>query len=188
MKHGQLVKLTHPMWSGTVVFLDDQLYDIRTGKVMDRYKREGVLTDLGQNLYDFSDKHFNNIVSKWSASAREVATTIKKSMVKGGHPEKQIEDFEYLLHHIESKGGEEYVHHCYVYDHKANLFEQTHLVIKGGVAYMDGKKAKDGTYHAITGLEPTQEVLWSDDEAEEKKIRPIRLHMGMTIKEKAEVW
>lgn len=100
-----------------------------------------------------------------------------------------LEDFAYLLHHIEiTSAGKEEIHHCFVYDHIGNLFEQEHLLIKNGVAYVNGKKVKDGLLHIIKGLEPTQEVVWSDAEAKENKIRPKKIYAGMTLKKKAKEW
>ncbi|GAG76304.1 unnamed protein product, partial [marine sediment metagenome] len=44
-----------------------------------------------------------------------------------------LEDYEYLLHHIEiDDKGKEKIHHCLVYDHIANMFEQDHLLTKDG--------------------------------------------------------
>ena len=104
--------------------------------------------------------------------------------------EKQIEDFEYLLHHIavSEKDGYEEVHHCYVFDHKANLFEQEHIVIKDGKAFIDGKQIQDGHFHIIKGLEPTQEIVWSDEIATELGIERKHPRPGMTFKEKAKEW
>ncbi len=100
-----------------------------------------------------------------------------------------LEDFEYLLHHVEiDEDGKEKIHHCYVYDHIANLFEQDHLLIKNGKAYLNNKQIKDGLFHIIKGLESTQETDWSDDEAKENKIRPKAMRSGMTFKEKAKEW
>ena len=100
-----------------------------------------------------------------------------------------LEDFEYLLHHVESdEKGKEEIHHCYIYDHISNLFEQDHLVIRNGKAYLNNKEIKDGLFHIIKGLEPTQETVWSDKEAEENKITPKKMKAGMTLKEKAKEW
>lgn len=107
-------------------------------------------------------------------------------MIERGNP---LKDFEYLLHHIEiDDQGKEQIHHCYLYDHIANLFEQTHLLVKDGRTYLDGKEITDGLFHIIKGLESTQEVAWSDDEAVEGKIRPKKMGMGMTLKQKAREW
>gem|GEM_PF-6974295 len=103
----------------------------------------------------------------------------------GGEP---LKDFEYLIHHIETKDGKEEIHHCYLYDHIANLFEQAHLDIKGGKAYLDGKLVKDGTFHVIVGLEKTQKVVWTDEEAKAAKIKPKSMRAGMTLKQKAKEW
>lgn len=102
---------------------------------------------------------------------------------------KPIEDFEYLLHHIEvDDKGKEKIHHCLVYDHIANMFEQAHLLIKDGKAYLNNREIKEGLFHIIKGLEPTQEVVWSDEEAKENKIKPKKMIAGMSLKEKAKEW
>lgn len=101
---------------------------------------------------------------------------------------KQLKDFEYLIHHIETKDGKEEVHHCFLYDHIANLYQQGHLEVKGGKAFLDGKAVKDDTFHVIIGLEKTQEVAWGNAEAKEAKIKPKGLRSGMTLKQKAKVW
>lgn len=106
-----------------------------------------------------------------------------------GTKEKQIEDFEYLLHHIAvDDDGYEEVHHCYVFDHKANLFEQNHLEIKKGKAFINGKQVKEGHFHIIEGLEPTQEIVWSDEDAKKVGIKPKHPRPGMTFKQKAKEW
>lgn len=110
---------------------------------------------------------------------------------KGGRvkkDEEQLEDFEYLIHHIATEDGNEDVHHCYLYDHLGNLFEQAHLVVKNGVPYFNEKKVKDGIFHVIAGLEPTQEVVRGDEMAEENGIKSKGMHAGMSLKEKAKVW
>lgn len=100
-----------------------------------------------------------------------------------------IEDYEYLIHHIEvDEQGEETIHHCLLYDHLANMFTQAHLWIEDGKIYLDGKQVKEGVFHVIVGLELTQEVVWSDQEAEEKGIRPKQMVPGMTAKQKAKEW
>ncbi len=102
---------------------------------------------------------------------------------------KPMEDYEYLLHHIETDDeGEEEIHHCLVYDHIANLFEQAHLLVKEGKVYLDNKQIKEGLFHVIKGLESTQETVWSDEEANENKIVPKKMKAGMTLKEKAKEW
>jgi len=101
---------------------------------------------------------------------------------------KPLEDFEYMIHHIETKDGVEEIHHCYLYDHIANLFEQAHLVVKDGKVTLNGKAVKDGTFHVIVGFEKTQEVAWSDAEAKEAKIQPKAMKAGMSLKKKAKVW
>lgn len=104
--------------------------------------------------------------------------------------ERQIEDFEYLLHHIaiNEEDGSEDVHHCLVLDHKANLFQQNHLVVEDGKVFLDGKQVKEGYFHIIEGLEPTQEIVWSDEIATELGIELKHPRPGMTFKEKAKEW
>ena len=101
---------------------------------------------------------------------------------------RQIEDFEYLLHHIESEDGKEKIHHCLVFDHLGNMFEQEHLWIEKGKVYLGKKQIKEGIFHVIKGLEPTQEVAWSDEEAEDAGIKPKKMRSGMTLKDKSKVW
>lgn len=103
--------------------------------------------------------------------------------------EKDIKGYEYLLHHITTdENGKEIPHHCYIYDHIGNLFEQGHLAIRDGKIFIDGKKAKDGVYHIIMRLEPTQDVCWSNEEAEENDIKPKEMKAGMTFKQKSKEW
>ena len=103
--------------------------------------------------------------------------------------EMRLDEFESLIHHIATdEKGKEVVHHCFLYDHIANLFEQEHLVIKDGKAFFKGKEIKDGVYHVIAGLEPHQDVCWSDEEAEKHKIKPKKLRWGMSYNEKAKEW
>lgn len=114
-----------------------------------------------------------------------------KTHSQESHPNdtETLEDWEYLIHHIEiDKSGNEEVHHCFLYDHIANLFEMSHLLIKNGKCFLDGKQIKDGVFHAIIGLEPEQEVIYSDDEAMDNKITPKRMVSGMTLKQKAKEW
>lgn len=119
---------------------------------------------------------------------KKVENIVKKQMIEATHGEEQIKDFEYLIHHIETKDGKEEVHHCFLYDHIANLFEQGHLTVKNGKVLLDGKAVKDGTFHVIIGLEKTQEAVYSNKEAEKAKIKPKRLRAGMTHKQKAREW
>ena len=104
-------------------------------------------------------------------------------------PEDGIKDFEYLLHHIvtDDKGKEE-IHHCLVYDHVGNMFEQGHLVVKDGKVTLDGKKVDDGTFHVLTRLEPSQEVVWGDHTAKENNITVKKMEAGMSLKDKSKVW
>jgi len=100
-----------------------------------------------------------------------------------------LKDFEYLIHHVavDNKGVEE-LHHCFLYDHLGNLFEQAHIVIYNGKVTLNGQLIDEGTFHVIYRLEPTQEVSWSDEEAQEKEITPKRMRAGMTLRQKAKEW
>ncbi len=113
----------------------------------------------------------------------------RRGLLEATHGGVQLKDFEYLIHHIEVDAkGKEVVHHCYVYDHIANLFEQGHLVIKDGKTFLNNKEVKEGTFHVIVGLEPTQEVTYSNAEARENSIAIKKLRSGMTRKQKAKEW
>jgi len=99
-----------------------------------------------------------------------------------------IQDFEYLIHHIETdENGKETIHHCQLYDHIANMFNQAHLWVENGKAYLEGKPIKEGVYHVITGL-AEQEVCWSDADARAAGIKPKRMAPGMTLRKKAGEW
>jgi len=100
-----------------------------------------------------------------------------------------LEDYEYLIHHItvDDEGNED-IHHCFMYDHIGNLFQQEHLTIKENKVYIGNKEIKEGNFHVIVGLEPTQEVAWSDEMAEENNIKPKKMKSGMSLKEKSKVW
>lgn len=57
-----------------------------------------------------------------------VQATIKKSKLReiireviADTKNDQLQDYEYLLHHIEVNGGVEIIHHCKLYDHIGNL-------------------------------------------------------------------
>lgn len=100
-----------------------------------------------------------------------------------------IEDYEYLLHHIEvDEDGNETIHHCFVYDHIANLFSQEHLIIVKGKVYYKNKVIKNGVFHVIAGLEETQDICWGDEQAEENNITPKKMVPGMSYKQKAKEW
>ena len=103
--------------------------------------------------------------------------------------EKVLEDYEYLLHHVVvDDNGDETLHHCFIYDHIANMFEQGHLVVRDGKAYLEGKLVREGSFHVIVGLEPTQKVVWSDEDARENGITPKNMVAGMTLKQKGKEW
>jgi len=67
-----------------------------------------------------------------------------------------IEDWEYLIHHIEVIDEEEELHHCFVLDHLGNKYETGHVIDEEG-------KLR----HCILGLVEEQDVYWSDQEAVE---------------------
>lgn len=130
----------------------------------------------------------NDKIRRIQETVRNFKKAVRRGVIEATHGGAQLKDFEYLMHHIETRGGKEEVHHCYLYDHIANLFEQGHITIKDGKASLDGKPVKEGTFHVIVGLEPTQEICYSDAEAMKAKIRPKRLASGMTRKQKAKEW
>lgn len=131
----------------------------------------------------------NDKITRIQETISQVKKAIRRGIIEATHGGAQLKDFEYLIHHIEvnDKGREE-VHHCYLYDHIANLFEQGHITIKDGKVSLDGKTIKEGTFHVIVGLEPTQEVCYSNTEATLAGIRPKKLKLGMTRKQKAKEW
>lgn len=113
----------------------------------------------------------------------------KADKKKTEKPLPALEDYENLLHHIHiSDKGKEEIHHCLIFDHIANMFKQIHLWVKDGKVYLDGKEIKEGTFHVIGGLEPTQGVVWSDKEAEDNGIHPKAMKQGMSLKEKSKEW
>jgi hypothetical protein len=100
-----------------------------------------------------------------------------------------IDNYEYLIHHIEvDSEGKEIIHHCMMYDHIANMFEQEHLIVINGKVYYKDKQIKEGVFHVISGLEKEQEVCWSDEQAIEHSIIPKKMIPGMTYKKKAKEW
>lgn len=113
---------------------------------------------------------------------KKFATKIRKAQ------NRPLDDYEYLLHHIEVVDGVEETHHCLVYDHVGNMFEQANLTVKDGKVFINGEEVKEGTFHVIKGLEPNQEVVWSDEEAKENGIRPKQMRAGMTKEEKSKEW
>lgn len=129
-----------------------------------------------------------NTIQKVKNSIKLVQRAKRFSVLEAVMDGKPLKDFEYLIHHIEIKNGKEEVHHCYLYDHIANLFEQGHLEVKGGKAYLNGKLVKDETFHVIIGLEKTQKVVRGDAEAKEAKIKPKAMKAGMSLKKKAKEW
>ncbi len=131
---------------------------------------------------------FDKRVKAWTMASARAWIKEQKEKVNKNLLEENLETFEYLIHHVEIKGDEEIIHHCHMYDHIGNLFEQAHLWIEKGKAYLDGKQIKDGHYHVIKGLEPTQEIAWSEEEATDAGIKPKGMMSGMTLKEKAKEW
>lgn len=136
------------------------------------------------------DQAFNDLIERGEIKARKLKLEeVKKSLLLKSKEKMTLEDFEYLLHHIEiGKSGEERIHHCFVYDHLGNMFSQGHLLVKNGKVYIDEREVKEGLFHFIVGLEADQEVAWSNEEAEEHKIKPKKMRSGMTLKEKAKEW
>ena len=67
-----------------------------------------------------------------------------------------LEDWEYLIHHIEVVDEVEELHHCFMLDHLGNKYKTGHLIDA------DGKQ-----HHILLGLVEDQDVFWSDQEAVE---------------------
>uniref|UniRef100_A0A6M3JSF1 Uncharacterized protein n=2 Tax=viral metagenome TaxID=1070528 RepID=A0A6M3JSF1_9ZZZZ len=99
-----------------------------------------------------------------------------------------IDNFEYLIHHINIDNGKDLIYHCFLYDHIGNMFTIEHLRVENNKVSLNGKQIKNGTYHVIVGLEPTQNVVWSDEEALEHGITPKMMPEGMTYKQKSKEW
>lgn len=80
---------------------------------------------------------------------------MEKMLSKAGEP---MDDWAYLVHHahVDSETGKEVLHHCFMLDHLGNKYEVKHMI---------GKDSK--FYHVIVGLQPEQEVYWSDEDARE---------------------
>lgn len=99
-------------------------------------------------------------------------------IIRGGEVSKRdLADYEYLLHHAHLEDeSEERLDHCLLFDHLGNAFELEHL-----------QKGEE-TYHIVKGLEPTQSVAWSDEQAREERILPKELKAGMSFEEKADEW
>lgn len=79
------------------------------------------------------------------------AFNIRKFKSEHGEP---IEDWAYLIHHIEIIDGEEELHHCLMLDHLGNKYETGHITDNEGKLQ-----------HCILGLAEDQKVYWSDQEA-----------------------
>jgi hypothetical protein len=124
----------------------------------------------------------------WTMASARAWIKEHKEKINKKLDEENLETFEYLIHHVSVEGDEEIIHHCHMYDHIGNLFEQVHLWIDKGKIYLDGKQIKEGHFHVIKGLEETQEVAWSEQEATDAGIKPKGMMSGMTLKEKAKVW
>ena len=96
--------------------------------------------------------------NRWAIKhKREIKRVLE--MVKNEDDEgPAMEDWEYLIHHIhvDEDTGEEIIHHCPMLDHLGNLYSVEHL------------EGEDGEfYHILSGLMEDQEVIWSDEQAEE---------------------
>lgn len=65
-----------------------------------------------------------------------------------------IEDWEYLIHHVDVVEGEEELHHCYLLDHLGNKYKIDHIT-----------DSEDNQRHYIVGLAEEQDIYWSDQEA-----------------------
>lgn len=165
--------------------------DCKITATIDISEKEGVKAlycgkekEIATYLFD-TDKFTMKEAKAWIKGHKKDLQKLKEAISANA---KSIKDFEYLLHHIESGDGEEKIHHCYLYDHNANLFEQAHLLIKEGKVYLGGKEIKEGVFHIIKGLEAKQEVAWSDEEAKKGGIKSKKMIAGMTMKEKGKEW
>ena len=88
---------------------------------------------------------------------KEVQSITEKliALVKKRHRLKDpIEDWEYLIHHIEVVNGVEELHHCFLLDHLGNKYKIDHIIDREG-------KLR----HCILGLVENQDIYWSDQEA-----------------------
>ena len=89
-------------------------------------------------------------------SSKDIQNNITKliTLVDADHQGEPIEDWEYLIHHIEVIDGEEELHHCFMLDHLGNKYETGHIIDENG-------KLR----HCILGLAEDQDVYWSNQEA-----------------------
>jgi len=112
-------------------------------------QREG-----GRNCEASAIRQANGVVGH-SISFENTQKTIEKliTYVDAGHGE-PIEDWEYLIHHVEVVEGEEELHHCFLLDHLGNKYEIDHITDEEG-----------DQRHYIVGLVEDQDVYWSDQEA-----------------------
>lgn len=131
---------------------------------------------------------FDKRKKAWTMTSARAWIKEHKEKINKKLDEENLETFEYLIHHVSVEGDEEIIHHCHMYDHIGNLFEQVHLWIDKGKIYLDGKQIKEGHFHVIKGLEQKQEIAWSEEEATDAGIKPKRMMSGMTLKQKAKVW
>lgn len=170
------------LWRKNFQDIDDQKVDgLNEVEFLSKYKI--LINELKRYGLDLSTQEIDRALFRKSMQGIHIDKIIKTDSLKA------MEDYEYLLHHIHiNEDGKEEVHHCLIYDHIANMFEQIHLLIKDGKIYLDDKEIKEGLFHVMKGLEPKQEVVWSDEEAEENKIKPKKMITGMTLKEKAKEW
>jgi len=102
-------------------------------------------------------KQANGVVVA-NVSLKDLRNKVEKlvAFVEAEHPGEPIEDWEYLIHHVEIVKEKEELHHCYMLDHLGNKYEIDHIIDE------EGKQR-----HCIIGLAEDQDVYWSDQEAEE---------------------
>lgn len=154
---------------------------VMKGNILVPDKADDILEDLNIKALE--------IIDETESKVYQVPKQIEKSYRQKVKEETDIQNFEYLLHHVTSdEEGNESLHHCYVYDHIGNMFIQGHMVVRDGKIFLDGKKVKNGTYHVLKGLEPTQDVAWGDDQAEEQNIKPKKMTAGMKFSAKSKEW
>jgi|GEM_PF-3894804 len=125
-------------------------------KCVDKLKKQGKSESSAFAICTASLKKSGKLDEKFISKLEKFST-----MVELSHKDiPGLEDWEYLIHHIhkDPKTGKELIHHCPLVDHLGNLYSIDHV------------QAKNGSFkHFIVGLVGDQEVLWTDEEAEEIK-------------------
>ena len=91
-------------------------------------------------------------------SSKDIQNNITKliTLVDADHQGEPIEDWEYLIHHIDVIEGEEELHHCFMLDHLGNKQEIGQITDKDEILR-----------HGILGSVEDQDVYCSNQEASE---------------------